>query len=298
MVSPIKPLEAFSAGRVVLMSDVAPQHDLADGGKTAPLFRSDDLSSLTAELKRLLEDADVRRGYERRGRLWVNDHRTWRAVCASLLMAHESARDNHENALEAIERIPSVSRLTAAVAGRIPAGLSLQETCQLQTLAPDRAQWLTTLRDAKIDLVVTDADDPESWDVETLSDLFQDAAAEKIPSMVISDVPVGPGTQVGKALPFCGPHSDQGRSISGRVRLRGTLHNRIHSPCRNRSESNVAPKHRGTQRRDCGTCGLNPLGTGSRCRTCTPPSPTHDPGLANETPIPFHQRRERARRPR
>ena len=215
MVSPIKPLEAFSAGRVVLMSDVAPQHDLADGGKTAPLFRSDDLSSLTAELKRLLEDADVRRGYERRGRLWVNDHRTWRAVCASLLMAHESARDNHENALEAIERIPSVSRLTAAVAGRIPAGLSLQETCQLQTLAPDRAQWLTTLRDAKIDLVVTDADDPESWDVETLSDLFQDAAAEKIPSMVISDVPVGPEHRWAKLSRFADHIAIRGEASVG-----------------------------------------------------------------------------------
>lgn len=193
MVSPIKPLEAFAAGRVVLMSDVAPQYDLASGGIRAPLFRADDLASLTEQLKRLIDDADVRRDYERRARLWVKDYRTWRGVCAPLLEAHESAFYAHASALESRERPKSISQLTLAVAGRTPSGLVSPDACQLLPLPLDRSQWQALLNDARIDLLVVDADDPESWHTESLVKLFQDAAAANIPTMLISEASGGLG---------------------------------------------------------------------------------------------------------
>lgn len=190
MVSPIKPLEAFAAGRVVLMSDVAPQHDLASGGTIAPLFTADNTDSLSEVLNGLLHDPDLRRDYERRARLWVGDHRTWHAVCANLVEAHATARATHEYALKNGEPPRAVSELTVAVAGTTGATLGLPQTCRVVELDSDRRGWNDALlRNGVVAVFAGDAATSE-WDQSAFADLFRVAADTGIPTVLITEGPV------------------------------------------------------------------------------------------------------------
>lgn len=191
MVSPIKPLEAFAAGRVVLMSDVAPQYDLASGGTIAPLFKADDSDSLSETLRDLIHDPDLRRDYERRARLWVGDNRTWHAVCANLLEAHATAHTAHEDALNEIDRPRAISDLTIAVAGLTGAALRIPQTCGVVELDYDRASWRDALLSNGVDAVVAGDDATREWHQAVFADLFQVAADIGIPTMLVLEGPVG-----------------------------------------------------------------------------------------------------------
>src|SRR5699024_7299042 len=189
MVSPIKPLEAFAAGRVVLMSDVEPQRDLASRGEIAPLFTADDPDALANSLHELLVDPELRRDYERRARLWVGDHRTWRAVCVNLLEAYKSAQAAHQAALASTYR--ELPDFTVALAGSTGPYLDLCATCEIVELSPDPKNWHETLLPAEIDLVVLGPDKAEQWEVDTCTRLLQIASESNIPTLMISDGPIG-----------------------------------------------------------------------------------------------------------
>lgn len=92
MVSPLKPLEAFSCAKAVVLSDVSPHRTLAGAdGERAVIVPADDARALADDLGALLADADARADLGRRARLWSLDERSWVRVAEAFRTAHARA---------------------------------------------------------------------------------------------------------------------------------------------------------------------------------------------------------------
>lgn len=79
LVTPLKPFEAFSTGRVVVMSNVDALKEIAEDSGAAELFEAGNAESLANVLARLIEDDDRRRFLSEKGAEWVRQERTWKA---------------------------------------------------------------------------------------------------------------------------------------------------------------------------------------------------------------------------
>lgn len=80
LVSPLKPLEAMSYGRVCLVSDVAPMADLVQDGKTGFLFAAGNQSSLEDALRRVYDSQLKFQDIAEAGLDYLVRHRDWRNV--------------------------------------------------------------------------------------------------------------------------------------------------------------------------------------------------------------------------
>ncbi|MEX5249666.1 UNVERIFIED_CONTAM: heparinase II/III family protein [Kocuria sp. CPCC 205295] len=80
LVTPLKPFEAFSTGRTVVVSDVDALREIADQSGGAELFRADDPDSLAQVLSALLDDPQRRSELASRGAAWVREERSWRSI--------------------------------------------------------------------------------------------------------------------------------------------------------------------------------------------------------------------------
>lgn len=92
LVSPLKPLESFAAGKAALISNVAPNKDLA-GGKQERALLSDagDVESLATQLEKLISDADLRADLGRTARLWAVTERSWTSLGEKILNSYAEA---------------------------------------------------------------------------------------------------------------------------------------------------------------------------------------------------------------
>ncbi|TQL58286.1 glycosyltransferase involved in cell wall biosynthesis [Propioniferax innocua] len=105
MVSPLKPLEAFSAGKAVLMSDVSPHRTLAGKNQErALLFPAGDVEACAEQLGKLVGDEDLRARLGRVARHWTFHERNWRTLGRAMSSAHHSARWHHDAHLPADSR--------------------------------------------------------------------------------------------------------------------------------------------------------------------------------------------------
>lgn len=154
LVSPIKPLEAFAAGRVVLMSNVEPQLDLSSNGTIAPVFEADDPNALASELRELLADEELRRDYERRARLWVGDHRTWSEVCKEFLAAYSSAERKLGTPLEQGHGIRNLAELNIALVDSDPNVFNISAACNTIDIKSDESALRTLLETQKVDALI------------------------------------------------------------------------------------------------------------------------------------------------
>lgn len=78
LVTPLKPFEAFSTGRAVVLSDVAALQEISDDASpSARTFPAGDDKALASLLEELAEDPDLREGLGAAGAEWVRKHRTW-----------------------------------------------------------------------------------------------------------------------------------------------------------------------------------------------------------------------------
>ncbi|MGP9681655.1 glycosyltransferase [Brachybacterium sp. AOP3-A1-3] len=77
LVTPLKPFEAFSTGRTVVLSDVGALREIATQCQAVELFRAGDAEDLARVLQRLLVDPDLRGDLASRAANWVRNHRTW-----------------------------------------------------------------------------------------------------------------------------------------------------------------------------------------------------------------------------
>lgn len=90
MVSPMKPLEALSMCKAVVVSDVAALDEMIIEGETGLKFSKGSVQSLAHELKILLGDADLRTRLGNNGRDWVERSRKWEHVASTMMRKIES----------------------------------------------------------------------------------------------------------------------------------------------------------------------------------------------------------------
>lgn len=79
LVTPLKPLEAMAAGRIVVASDVGGHKELIRDGRTGFLFKAGDLTALIDRLQDVLASEDHWPQVRANGRLMVAE-RSWHAV--------------------------------------------------------------------------------------------------------------------------------------------------------------------------------------------------------------------------
>jgi glycosyltransferase involved in cell wall biosynthesis len=83
LVTPLKPYEAFSTGRTVVLSNVRALAALAEQSGAAELFEAGDAQSLAKVLLALLADPARRRHLAETGAAWVRSHASWAANAAT-----------------------------------------------------------------------------------------------------------------------------------------------------------------------------------------------------------------------
>jgi PEP-CTERM/exosortase A-associated glycosyltransferase len=80
LTTPLKPLEAMAMGKAVVASDVGGLRELVDDERTGLLFRAEDLESLVATLRRVVDVAELRRRLGEEARAHVVAERSWRQL--------------------------------------------------------------------------------------------------------------------------------------------------------------------------------------------------------------------------
>lgn len=93
MVSPMKPLEALSMEKAVLVSSVQALAEMVVPNETGLVFAKGDLSSLADGLERLIRDADLRQTLGRNARDWVERNRTWERTASTAKMVLDGFLD-------------------------------------------------------------------------------------------------------------------------------------------------------------------------------------------------------------
>lgn len=98
LVSPLKPLESFAAGKATVLSDVAPNRDLAgESQDRALLCDAGSAESLASQLEKLILDGELTADLGRTSRLWVVRQRTWKRLGERMLEAHKIATEVSES---------------------------------------------------------------------------------------------------------------------------------------------------------------------------------------------------------
>lgn len=106
LVSPLKPLEAFASGCATVLSNVAPNVDLAGTNQDrALLFPAGDAIALADKLESLLNDDDLRRAISRGGRLWTIRNRRWSNIGLVIVESLRDAVGTHQAASEPSNRL-------------------------------------------------------------------------------------------------------------------------------------------------------------------------------------------------
>ncbi|MGP9650361.1 glycosyltransferase [Glutamicibacter sp. AOP38-B1-38] len=90
LVTPLKPFEAFSTGRAVIMSDVRALTEIAEQGDCARLFRAGDYLSLAEELVFLVKNPSAREELGKRAASWVRSERSWDRNAESYANVYEA----------------------------------------------------------------------------------------------------------------------------------------------------------------------------------------------------------------
>ncbi len=88
-VPPLKPLEAMSMGKTVLVSHVAALTEIVRDGETGLVFESGNLPDLVEKLEALLTSPELRRRLADKGRAWVLAERDWHKVSERILRVYE-----------------------------------------------------------------------------------------------------------------------------------------------------------------------------------------------------------------
>lgn len=150
LVSPLKPIEAMSAGRPVLGSDVAPIKTLlGTDSSRGLLFKSDDVQSLVERITYLAENPHVGEDIGRRARQWTVKNRTWPLVARTYI--------------EAIRRVSAPTRGTGKKLSDIRMALIADEFTtstlkrEVVTVSPTPQSWRQELELQEIDVLFVES---------------------------------------------------------------------------------------------------------------------------------------------
>lgn len=81
IVSPMKPLEAMSMGKAILVSSVQALAEMARDGQTGLIFEKGNIDDLALKLEELARDRDKRLALGSNARKFIESERTWRGIC-------------------------------------------------------------------------------------------------------------------------------------------------------------------------------------------------------------------------
>ena len=153
MVSPLKPLEALSSGKALVLSDVSPHAIFAgEDQDRALLVPAGDAQALARTLDSLVSDPDLRAGLGRAGRLWCVDNRTWTLIAEEVRQAHARATSTHAQALEAQAERALADLRVGLIADEFTTS-TLADSVQVTVL--DRTDWRDQL--GGLDLVFVES---------------------------------------------------------------------------------------------------------------------------------------------
>lgn len=193
MVSPLKPLEAFSASKAVVLSDVAPHRDLAgERQDRALLFKANDAEELANTLQKLIQDPNLQQRLGRSGRLWTLDERNWARLGLIMKVAQQRAQADHQNMQPQTERPLKTVKL-GVIADEFTL-TTLAGACEVVAL--DRSNWSEQFEQHDFDAIFVEsawAGNEKQWhrgvgyySPEEANDLFtllQAARVKGIPSI-------------------------------------------------------------------------------------------------------------------
>lgn len=149
LVSPLKPLEAFSSGKAVVLSDVAPHIDLAGENERALIFPAGDKDRLADALQELIENPKHAIDVGRKARLWVKDERTWNLLGQKIVEVHDLAKEHYLHSLA-----PEQKSLSDLRVGLIADEFTTSTLSSSFTVVPiSRKSWKTQLDEEKLDLI-------------------------------------------------------------------------------------------------------------------------------------------------
>lgn len=155
LVSPLKPLEAFSAMKPVVMSDVAPHLDLAgEASVRAVIFEADHADLLADAIESLISAPDYARTLARRARLWVTDERQWKHVGNIMADALREASVRHANHAPTACTRPLNELRLGLIADQFTTS-SLSSSCEVIPLS--RNSWRQQLDDGRLDLILIES---------------------------------------------------------------------------------------------------------------------------------------------
>ncbi|GAB3595822.1 Putative glycosyltransferase EpsF [Corynebacterium faecale] len=94
LVSPLKPLESFASGKPTVLSDVAPNIDLAgEDSSRAQLFEAGNPEDLADKIAILIEEKQSAVELARRARLWTVRERQWTMIGKMMMEQHALAAE-------------------------------------------------------------------------------------------------------------------------------------------------------------------------------------------------------------
>lgn len=151
MVSPLKPLEAFSAGKAVVASSVGPLVDLCGSHEERGLlFIPGDSDSLAEALVRLAKDEKLRSRIGRSARSWLSENRTWPIVAKTLNKVHCSVKSQHREL-----NVRPISTMRIALISDEFTRRSFEGVCELVFPTPDN--WKNLLSESDVDALVVES---------------------------------------------------------------------------------------------------------------------------------------------
>lgn len=153
LVSPLKPLESFATQKATVLSDVAPNRDLAgEGSARALIFKADDSADLERTLERVIEDSELRADLGRSARLWAVTERTWRAVGSVMTRAHILAAKHYSKRIIGTRHL---GELHVGVIGDEFTRTTLAGSFSTELIS--RQNWRDQLEAASLDLIIIES---------------------------------------------------------------------------------------------------------------------------------------------
>jgi len=80
LVTPLKPLEIMAMSKPLILSDIGGHREMAISGETGVFFKAEDVGDLVSKCAELLQNPNLMNELGRKGRDWVEKHRSWAAL--------------------------------------------------------------------------------------------------------------------------------------------------------------------------------------------------------------------------
>lgn len=153
LVSPLKPLESFASGKPTILSDVAPNKDLAGKDSSrARLFEAGNAEALADTIAEMIEDKQAAVELARRARLWTVRERQWTMI--GKIMLEQQSLASERFAQSARDGKPVHGLKVGLISDEFTA-TTLAGTFDVEKLG--RATWRNQVQETDFDLIFVES---------------------------------------------------------------------------------------------------------------------------------------------